>query len=124
MAIKRENRKIPPEKKARERAIREKYQRDKPGLQQLRASGEYIGPITQGTYFAVQVLAKHLREARERQNLSLTEVSKRTGIDKGALSRLETGAAGNPTLETLERYAQAVGKRLMLGLEDRAVGRS
>lgn len=30
-----------------------------------------------------------------------------TGIDRGALSRLETGVYPNPTVNTLSRYAEA-----------------
>ena len=36
------------------------------------------------------------------------------GIDQPALSRLETGHHKNPTLDTLWRYAAAVGRRLLL----------
>jgi hypothetical protein len=34
------------------------------------------------------------------------------------LSRLENGQQPNPTLNTLTRYARALGKRLALSLED------
>ncbi len=40
------------------------------------------------------------------------------GIDKGALSRIETGQHLNPTISTLCRYAHALGKRWVWGLED------
>jgi len=39
-------------------------------------------------------------------------VSRRCGIDQPALSRLETGHNKNPMLDTLWRYAAAVGRRL------------
>jgi len=32
--------------------------------------------------------------------------------------KLETGQRGNPTVETLVRYAEAVGKRLVVSLAD------
>lgn len=123
MTIRRESRKVSPEQRAKERSLRAKYQAEQPSLEQLKASGGFLGPLAQGSYFAVQFLAKHLREVREQQGLSLADVAQRTGIDKGALSKLETGVASNPTIETLERYAQALGKRLMLGLEDRGSSR-
>jgi transcriptional regulator with XRE-family HTH domain len=44
-------------------------------------------------------------------------VSRRCGIDRPALSRLETGHNKNPTLDTLWRYAAAVGRRLILTTE-------
>ena len=46
--------------------------------------------------------------------LTLAEVSARCGIDWPALSRLENGHNRNPTLDTLWRYAAAVGRRLLL----------
>lgn len=54
-----------------------------------------------------------LRLERERQDLSLADLSARTGIDPTALSRLERGR-GNPTLATLERVAGALGQRVAL----------
>jgi transcriptional regulator with XRE-family HTH domain len=49
--------------------------------------------------------------------LTLADVSARCGIDQPALSRLENGHTPNPTLDTLWRYAAAVGKRLVLSAE-------
>jgi transcriptional regulator with XRE-family HTH domain len=71
-----------------------------------------------GDYLAVGVFLHDLRKAREDAGLSLTDVEKRTGIDKATLSRLETGKQANPTVDTLVRYAAAVGKQLVLGLQD------
>jgi DNA-binding Xre family transcriptional regulator len=59
-----------------------------------------------------------LRLERERQGLSLTDVSERTGIDRGTLSKLETGKVANPTVATLRTYARALGKRLEWSLAD------
>ena len=56
-----------------------------------------------------------LREARERAGLSLEQVAERMGVDKSNLVKLEK--AGNPTVETLERYAAALGQRLVMTLE-------
>ena len=39
-------------------------------------------------------------------------------MDRSALSKLETGRGANPTVETLVRYAEAVGKRLVVSLTD------
>jgi transcriptional regulator with XRE-family HTH domain len=63
---------------------------------------------------------KMLRSERERQGLSLTDVQERTGIDRSALSRLETTDDPNPTFATLQRYADALGKDLMIALVDRS----
>ena len=63
------------------------------------------------------IFLKRLRELREAAGLSLTDVSERTGMDKGFLSRLETGQ-GNPTVTTLARYAAVLGMRVVFGVED------
>ena len=57
------------------------------------------------------VLAE-LRRVREGQGLSLADLSELTGFDRATLSKLETGKNFNPTLGTLYRIAQALGKRL------------
>jgi hypothetical protein len=104
--------------KARHKAVREKF-KDKPSYEQLVAAGECDGqPVPLGVYLAVGVFLHDLRKAREDAGLSLTDVENRTGIDKATLSRLETGKQANPTVDTLVRYAAAVGKQLVLGLED------
>jgi len=59
-----------------------------------------------------------LRRTREQAGLSLSRLAELSGIDKAALSRLESGRHSNPTLDTLARYARAVGKRLMVSLVD------
>lgn len=66
-----------------------------------------------------QVLAA-LRAERTRQGLSLADINERTGIDRAALSRLENNEDANPTLATLERYAAAVGKQMIVLLSDAA----
>lgn len=65
-----------------------------------------------------QGLFEQLRAAREEKGLSLSELTELTGMDRSAISKLETGQRPNPTLDTLSRYAQAVGKRLVLSLSD------
>jgi ABC-type phosphate transport system auxiliary subunit len=64
-----------------------------------------------------QVLAA-LRAERKRQGLSLADINARTGIDRAALSRLENHEDANPTLATLERYAEAVGKQMVVLLSE------
>ena len=63
-------------------------------------------------------LLKLLKSSREAKGMSLSDVTKLTGMDASALSKLETGQRVNPTVETLVRYAEAVGKRLHVTLQD------
>jgi transcriptional regulator with XRE-family HTH domain len=48
----------------------------------------------------------------------LADVTNLTGMDRSALSKLKTGQRANPTIETLVRYAEAVGKRVVVSLAD------
>jgi hypothetical protein len=63
-------------------------------------------------------LCAQLKAAREAKGLSLADVTELTGMDRSALSKLETGQRANPTVETLVRYAEAVGKRVVVSLTD------
>ncbi len=65
-----------------------------------------------------QGLLAQLKAVREAKGLSLADLTRLTGMDRSALSKLETGQRPNPTLETLVRYAEAVGKRLVVSLTD------
>lgn len=58
---------------------------------------------------SLRAMVRALREERRRRGLSLSEISARTGIAKPNLSRLENSEQISPTLDTLERYARAVG---------------
>ena len=64
-----------------------------------------------------QVL-RALRTERERLGLSLNDIFERTGIDRAALSRLENNENANPTLGTLDRYAEALDKQILVVLSD------
>jgi ribosome-binding protein aMBF1 (putative translation factor) len=117
-----------PEDRARHRAIRDQF-RKKPSLGELLASGEIdvatfdkairlqqAGPPAVDPDTLAEI-GEALRQERERAGLSLAEVTQRSGIDAPALSRLENGQNPNPTLATLSRYAQALGKRFHWSLE-------
>jgi DNA-binding XRE family transcriptional regulator len=99
--------------RARHKAIRQEFEHC-PTQQELEASGAFEGPIKRGAYFAVKVLIHQLKKAREAAGLTLAAVSKRTGMDQATLSRLENGRQPNPTIDTLWRYASAVGRQLVL----------
>jgi DNA-binding Xre family transcriptional regulator len=86
-------------------------QRAKIGLALLRREGT---PLRQ--------LLGALRAERERLGLSLNDIYERTGIDRAALSRMENNEDANPTLATLERYAEALGKQMIVLLSDSTAG--
>jgi DNA-binding phage protein len=72
----------------------------------------------------LQDALKLLKAERERMGLSLADVSERTGIERPNLSRLENEADSNPTIATLSRYADALGKHLIIAIADAAPSRS
>lgn len=103
---------------ARLRADRERYQRDKPTPEQLLAEGGHKEFVSLGELLFLHQLMASLKKERERQGLSLKDLSRRAEIDQAALSRLETGTNGNPTLETVYRIASALGKTIVCSLQD------
>ncbi len=64
-----------------------------------------------------QVL-KRLQEERQQMGLSLADVSERSGIDQDTLGKLENEEDSNVTMNTLMRYAQAMGKMILVELEE------
>ncbi len=113
-----------PEDLARIKAIREKFQRERPTHEELIASGEWDGPFPTGEYLEVKQALHELKKLRQEAGLSLDAVAERSGIDKAALSRMENGHHANPTFDTLYRYAQALGKQLVLRFVEAGSGRS
>ncbi|NQT39918.1 MAG: helix-turn-helix transcriptional regulator [Planctomycetes bacterium] len=53
-----------------------------------------------------------LKKQREQTGLSLADVAQRSGMDRAAISRLENGVQVNPTVDTLYRYASAIGAQI------------
>ncbi len=107
-----------PEQRAQHQAIREAFRDWHPGPEELIASGAAAQLGLDVVRCPAQELLRQLKASREAAGLTLADVSARCGIDQPALSRLENGHTPNPTLDTLWRYAAAVGKRLVLTTED------
>jgi hypothetical protein len=64
----------------------------------------------------VKKLIRAVKEARLAKGLSLGEVGERSNIGKANLCRLETDLDPNPTLDTLLRYAGAVGVEINVSI--------
>jgi ribosome-binding protein aMBF1 (putative translation factor) len=105
------NRRLTPEEAAKYKAIREQVAEELPDL--IARHQERMAALDQ-----LQALLQQLKSAREARGLSLADLTELTGMDRSALSKLETGQRANPTVETLVRYAEAVGKRLVVSLAD------
>lgn len=103
-----------PEELAALRAERERFSRERPGLDDLIASGGFEGPFAHGDLMTLLSALARIKQERERRGLTLANVAEASGLDKAALSRLENGKLLNPTISTLWRYARAVGVELRL----------
>lgn len=67
---------------------------------------------------AINEALKLLRSERERQGLSLSDMRDRTSIEPSTLSKLENAQDPNPTIGTLSRIAEALGKSIVIQLVD------
>ncbi len=104
------DRRLTPDEATTYRTVRERFAGELPELvarHHERESAGLLGP-----------LVAELRSAREAKGLSLADLTARTGLDSATVSRLEAGESPSPTVETLTRYADAVGKRLVVTLVD------
>ena len=99
------DRRLTPDEAAKYKAIREKVAAELPDLIERHHEREEL-----------HELLAQLKAAREAKGLSLADMTELTGMDRSALSKLETGQRPNPTVETLMRYAEAVGKRVTVSL--------
>ena len=105
------NRRLTPDEAAKYKAVREQVADELPDL--IARHHERMASLDQ-----LEKLFTQLKAAREAKGLSLADLTDLTGMDRSALSKLETGQRANPTVETLVRYAEAVGKRLVVSLAD------
>ncbi len=107
------NRRLTPEEAAKYKEVRSQIAEELPDL--VARHHERMAALDQ-----LQLLLTQLKAAREAKGLSLADLTELTGMDRSALSKLETGQRDNPTVDTLVRYAEAVGKRLVVSLADAA----
>jgi DNA-binding XRE family transcriptional regulator len=103
------NHRLAPDEAAKYREVREQVAKELPEL--ITRHNERLVALDQ-----MADLVQQLKAAREEKGLSLADLTRLTGMDRSALSKLETGQRLNPTIETLVRYADAVGKRLVVSL--------
>jgi len=107
-----------PEQIAELKAVRERYQRDKPTPEQLLAESGHESFVRLGDYLMLLSLMAEFKKERERQKLTMAQLAEKSGIDQAALSRLENGKNANPTLDTMSRIAAALGKMISYSLVD------
>ncbi len=67
-----------------------------------------------------QLIAAQLRSAREAAGMSLADVAAATGMTRQSILRIESGENRNPTLSTITRIAEALGKSVDITIVDAA----
>jgi len=108
-----------PEAQADLERVREQFA-DHPSRDELIRRGE-IDPartLTGDGFLALVRALADLKRLRSEKGLSLADVTERSGLDRAAISRLESGKNPNPTFETVTRYAAALGVRLRIVVEE------
>jgi predicted transcriptional regulator len=108
------DRKLTAEEAAKYRKLREEIEGEKP---EIIAKAQLARREARCKQLASVMNA--LKAAREAKGLSLADIYEQTGIDRSALSKLENVTNENPTIETLFRYADVVGKRIAIQVVDR-----
>lgn len=111
MPTRRSSKKPPAEQVRRFKREAERIDQDEANA--IRAKGRAVKHRHDRLRDAVRVL----RAERERLGLSLAEVGERSGIGKANLSRLENDPDPNPTLDTIMRYAEALGRDIRIVLD-------
>jgi len=111
-----------PKERLAEKDLREKLQKERPSLEEMIREGncDPDSVMTMGMYVDIQSALQSLKQERKRSGLSISDVAKRSGLDRAVVSRLENGKQDNPTIATLMRYAAAVGKRFLWSYENLA----
>ncbi len=128
---------LTPEEAAHYRALREKIATEAPAILERgrkikadidarRAPGNAeLDKI--GASVALQDAMVALARIRVSQGLSLADLNERTGIDRSVLSKLERREVANPTIDTLNRIAGGLGRKLVVSavpdLENQPISR-
>jgi DNA-binding phage protein len=103
-------------------ADRERYRRMRERLegekQTILAKGRRYRREHDEALAELREVVQVLKQALHQRGLSLADVRERSGLERSAVSRLENDLGANPTLATMIRFAQAVGKRIVIKLVD------
>lgn len=112
MPVRRSAKKLPAERIRRFKREAERIDREERDA--IRRKGRAVKDRHERLRDIIQVL----RAERQRLGLSLAEIGKRSGIGKANLSRLENDPDPNPTVDTLLRFADALGCAIHIALSE------
>jgi predicted transcriptional regulator len=107
-------RELTPEEKKRWQRAQKMAEGDR---EDILAEGRRVKAVRNRVEVAVRDAFRLLKAQRQALGLSLSDVEKKTGIGRAALSRLENETEPNPTVVTLTRYAEALGKQLVVSFK-------
>ena len=110
------NKALTDEERVRHRTICEQVEQEKA---ELIARGQRAK--ARHTMLKEKEVVVALKTTREALGLSLADIKASTGIEKSNLSRLENDPHPNPTIDTRCRYADAVGKEIVIMLVDKSI---
>ena len=108
-----------PEARSRELIDRDEIDREYRETGTIATTGE---TTTVDELIALRRFVGKLRAEREARGLSLDDVSRRSGLERSAISKLEVGHNVNPTVKTLARYARAIGVAITWNFEQADIG--
>jgi len=117
---KRVHKKLTKREAARLKTLREKIAEEMPEIKARALSRREQRTVDWlASSVEVERALRYLRSERRALGLSLADIRERTGIGKSALSRLENDESANPTIATLSRYADALGKEVRIVLVEK-----
>lgn len=59
-------------------------------------------------------ILKTLIQLRRKRDITQSEVARKMGVSRQQVYNIESGRQGDPSARTLERYAKAIGARLVV----------
>lgn len=98
---------------------RTRHRRILKDVEQHRALIATRGRAVLAAHDRLQRALQTLKAKRQERGLSLSDVQRISGIDRARLSRLESDPDANPTIETLDRIANALGVELRISIVER-----
>ena len=105
---------LTPEKRAEHKRLAELEDQD---MEYWRVEGDKIDAERMKEGMPARSAIGALRRLARRQGLSDDDIMARSGLDAAAIASM-SGRDANPTIETLEAYARALGKQLLIVLAD------
>lgn len=63
---------------------------------------------------ATTTVLRQLVRLRRRKKLAQSDIARKMGVTRQQVYNIETGRQGHPSILTVERYARAVGARIVV----------